>query len=164
MKGASASVVMHIEVPRDAFFWWFLAVDLSRIMHRYAILPAVVATTDQTGPMHQPGSRRVVRFTDGTSAVEEVTSCDPPSVIDYRIRDLTSGFRHLVSHGLATIHFGDSASRGVLVHWRYTYIGRNLPATLLLQLLVPTIWRGFMLSSLRRAKIIAEVEAARPPR
>jgi len=158
VDGASTTAVITIAVPRDWFFWWFLSVDLSKIMHRYGVLPSVVATRGQTGPMHVAGSSRVIQFSDGSTAVEEVTSCDPPRKVIYRVRELTSMFRHLVTEGRGEITFQESPTGGTAVEWRYTFAGRNLAATLLLRPLVSSIWRGYMRSALSRAKHLAEAE------
>jgi len=159
MKTASTTVVTTIRAPRDWFFYWFVSVDLSKIMHPYAILPAVVATRDQTGPMHQAGSSRVIQFSDGSRAVEEIISCDPPSRVDYRVGQLTSMFRYLVKEGRAQIRFDPSPTGGTAVEWQYTFYGRNWVAALLLKPLVSVFWKGFLRSALLRARQLAEAEA-----
>jgi len=156
MNGASTTVVTTVHAPREWFFYWFLSVDLPKIMHRYGILPSVVSTRDQTGPMYQAGSTRVIQFSDGSTAVEEITSCDPPSRVIYRVGQVTSMFRHLVREGRAQITFLQSPTGGTSVEWRYTFYGHNWAATLLLRPLVSTLWRGFLQSTLSRAKQLAE--------
>jgi len=162
MNGASTTVIATIQAPRAWFFYWFLSVDLSRIMHRYAILPGVVSTGNQTGPMDQAGSSRVIQFSDGSSAVEEIMSSDPPSRINYRISQVTSMFRVLVREGRAQISFDQSPTGGTSVEWRYTFYGHNWAATLLLKPLIATLWRGFLQSTLSRARQLAESEAPSP--
>jgi len=157
-NGASAIVVSSVKVPRSRFFYWFLSVDLHKIMHRYAILPAVIATSDQTGPMDKAGSKRVIRFSDGSSAVEQILESDPPNRIVYRVGELTSLFRYLVKEGRAQILFHQTAPRETTVEWRYIFYGRNWLASLLLKPLVSILWRGFMRSALLRARRLAEHE------
>jgi hypothetical protein len=162
MKNASTTVVTTIHAPRDWFFYWFMSVDLAKIMHRYAILPGVVATRKQTGPMHQAGVTREILFSDGTTAVEEITSSDPPRIVNYRVGQLTSMFRHLVKEGQAQITFHDESAGATTVEWRYTFYGHNWAASLLLLPLVSLFWRGFLQSTLSRARHLAEAEAPSP--
>ncbi|MBN1400660.1 MAG: SRPBCC family protein [Anaerolineae bacterium] len=163
MASVSTTVATTIRAPRAWFFYWFLSVDLSRIMHRYAMLPGVAATRNQTGPMHQVGARRDIVFSDGTTAVEEVTSSDPPRSVAYRVGGLTSAFRHLVREGRGQITFGDGPAEATSVEWRYTFYGRNWAASLLLVPLVSIFWRGFLQATLSRAKSLAEAEAPGSP-
>ena len=159
MEGPSTTVVITIRAPRDWFFGWFLAVGLSKIMRRYGLLPSVVATRDQTGPMHVAGSSRVIQFSDGSTAFEQVTSCDPPREVIYRVGQLTSMFRYLVREARGQIAFRERPTGGTDVEWRYTFAGCSSAATLLLRPLVSTMWRGYMRRALSRAKHLAEAEA-----
>jgi hypothetical protein len=154
----SATVCEVVHARRDRFFHWFLGVDLSRIMGSYAILPAVVGSRDQTGPMDRAGSRRVVQFSDGSTAVEQVIDCDAPDVITYCVSDLTSVFQHLVREGRAQIKFRQAEDDVALVEWRSTFYGRNWPAGVLLRPLVLVFWRGYLRSALSKAKYRAEAE------
>jgi hypothetical protein len=162
MNSASTTVVTTIRAPRDWFFYWFTSIDLPRIMHRYLLLPAVTAISDQTGPMDRVGSKRVIQFSDGSTAIEEITRSDPPNKIHYRVGELTSMFRHLVKEGRANITFHQNRPSETTVEWQYTFYGHNWFATLLLQPLISIFWKGFMRSALIRAQQLAEQEAPIP--
>ncbi len=158
MNGASTRVDSTINIPRERFFYWFLSVDPPKIFHRYAILPGIVESRNQTGPMHLPGSNRQFVFSDGTSANEEIISSNPPESVHYRVYNLTSMFRHLVREGNASFTFSELPSGGTHIEWRYTFTGHNWLAELILQPLVSTLWRGFMQSALTRAKKLSMKE------
>ncbi len=158
MKGVSTSVDTRTTIPRERFFYWFLSADPSKIFHRYAILPGIVESRNQTGPMHVAGSSRQFIFSDGTSANEEIVSSDPPKVFHYRIFNLTSMFRYLVREGNASFTFTNVPSGGTHIEWRYTFTGHNWLAELILQPLVSTLWRGYMRSALERAKNLSQIE------
>ena len=158
MKGVSTSVIEQVDVPREQFFYWFLSVSLDKIMHSYTILPGVSSVRNQTGPMHQAGASREIVFTDGSTAVEKILSSDPPAVINYTVYNLTSIFRFLVRDGEAQIIFRELSPDETAVDWRYTYFGHNWLAELILRILIPLFWRGFMRATLSRAKLLAEVE------
>jgi hypothetical protein len=162
MDPVSTKVSAEIEAPRDWFFYWFTSVDLPKIMHRYGPLAGVVGVEDQTGPMHVPGSSRLLRLSDGTTAVEQVISCDPPKEVKYRLYDLTSLFRYLVAEAQGEIWFSEARDGGTRAEWQYSFFGRGPVATLVLKILIPLLWRGFMRSALRRSKCLAEEEAPSP--
>lgn len=159
MARISTTATTQIGAPRDWFFLWFLSVELPRIMHRYAILPGVVATTDQTALMYVPGASRVIHLSDGSTSLEQVTSCDPPNEVIYRVSELTSMFRYLVAEALGEIRFHDTPTGGTAVEWRYTFIARNWGAALVLQPAISFLWSGYMRSALSLAKQLAEAEA-----
>lgn len=161
MGSASTTVISTIRVPRDWFFFWFLSVDVPKIMHGYAILPGVVATRNQTGPIYEPGNSRELLFSDGSSAFEEILSSEPPKSLDYRVSRITSIFRHLVRDGRARITFDPSPAGGTVVQWHYTFYGHNWAASLLLKPMVAVFWSGFLRSTLARARDLAEAEAPR---
>jgi len=154
---------MKVNVPRERFFYWFLSVELEKIMHSYAILPGVSSTRNQTGLMHQVGASREIVFTDGSSAIEKILSSDPPGIINYRVYNLTSIFRYLVRDGDAQFTLHEQSPNETIVDWRYTFYGHNRLAQLILQPLVSTMWRGFMRATLSRAKLLAEVELSSHP-
>lgn len=159
MDPVATKVSAEIAVPRDWFFFWFTAIDLTRVMHRYGPLPGVVGVEDQTGPMHLPGSSRVLLLSDGTTATEQVTSCDPPRQVDYRLYQLTGLFRHFVDEARGQIRCSETPAAGTRVEWRYSFFGRSWVATLVLKMLIPVFWRGFMRSALARSLELAEAEA-----
>lgn len=162
MDPVSTKVSAEIGVPRDWFFYWFTSIDLSRVMRRYGPLPGVVGIEDQTGPMHVPGSSRVLLLSDGTTAIEQVTSCNPPKEVKYRLYQLTSFFRYLVAEAQGEIWFRETPNVGTRVEWRYSFFGRSLVTTLVLKILIPLLWRGFMQSALTRSKCLAEAQVRNP--
>lgn len=158
LQGVSTSTAVKVNMPREQFFYWFLSVDLPRIMHGYMILPGVASTQGQTGPMHQVGVTRQIVFLDGTSATEEIVQSDPPSSLSYRVHSLTSPFRLLVRHGEARLAFNQPSPSETAVEWRYTFHGHSRLAELILRPLVALFWRGFLRATLLRAKHLAEAE------
>jgi hypothetical protein len=159
VEPASTKVSAEIGVSRDWFFYWFTSVDLPKIMGRYGLIPGVVAVEDQTGPMHVPGSSRVLLLSDGTTTVEQTTSCDAPRELKYRLHELTNVFRHLVAEAQGEIWFRETGDTNTRVEWRYSFFGRSLAATLVLKLFVPLQYKGFMKSVLTRARRLAEEES-----
>jgi hypothetical protein len=159
MDPVSTRVSVEVAAPHDWFFYWFLSVDLPKIMPGFGLIPGVAGVEDQTGPMHIPGSSRRLRLADGTTAREQVTSCEPPREVQYRLYELTNLFRHLVAEAQAEIWFREIQEDRTRVEWQYTFFGRGLLSTLALKLLIPLQYRGFMQSALDRSKRLAEEQA-----
>lgn len=159
MDPVSTRVSVEVAAPQEWFFYWFLSVDLTKIMPGYGLIPGVVGVEDQTGPMHVPGSSRRLQLADGTTATEQVTSCEPPKVVQYRLYELTNLFRHLVAEARGEIWFSEIQEDRTRVEWQYTFFGRSRVSTLVLKLLIPLQYRGFMQSALDRSKRLAEEQA-----
>ena len=162
MEPASTVVSAEIAVPRDWFFYWFTSVDLPKIMGKYGLIPGVVGVEDQTGPMHVSGSRRILLLSDGSTAVEQTTSCDPPGELQYRLHELTNLFRHFVAEARGELWFRETGPATTSVEWRYSFFGRSLVATLLLKVLIPWQYKGFLQSALTRARHLAEAQSRTP--
>jgi len=86
-------------------------------------------------------------------------SCDPPNEVKYRLCKLTNFFRYLVSEAQGEIKFTETGNKGTTVVWGYSFFGRGVFANLLLKILVPVLWKGFMQSTLNKSKQLAESEA-----
>jgi hypothetical protein len=158
MDRASTTASITIKTDRDQFFYWFMSVDPPHIFRSYSIIPGVVESRNQSGPMHVPGSTRVFILSDGTSTTEEILASDPPNSIHYRIINLTNMFRYLVQEGNASFTFIELPSGETQINWHYAFIGRNSIAVLILKPLVSIFWKGFMQSALTKVKLLAEKE------
>ncbi len=68
-----------VSAGSEAAFDFVAAEDvLPKVLTGYGLLPAVVATSGNTGSWSEPGSRRIVHLADGSTAREEVTRYDRP--------------------------------------------------------------------------------------
>lgn len=163
MVPVSTQVSVEVGVSREWFFYWFTSVDLPKVMQKYGPIPGVAGIEEQTGPMHVPGSSRVLLLSDGTTAIEQVTSVEPPREVKYLLHELTGFFRHFVVEAQGELWFSEVGTRSTRVEWRYSFIGRNPAATLVLKLLIPLFWKGYMRSALTRSRRLAETQAPEPP-
>ena len=125
---------------------------------KYGIIPGIVESRNQTGPMHITGSSRQLIFSDGTSAFEEIVSSNPLDDLHYRVFNLTSMFRHLVREGNASFTFSDLSSGGTHLKWQYAFTGHNWLTEQIIKILMPTLWRGYLRSALERAKALSQKE------
>jgi hypothetical protein len=155
----SVSASVHVAVPRPALFDWFIPIELPRILLGYGPVPAITATSGQTGAWDQPGSSRTVHLADGSTAREQVTVCVRPSHFGYRVGEFTGNVRHLATGARGAWTFDESgAGGGTDVRWTYTFVARSAVARVVLAPVVRVLWRGFMRAALQRMVELSEAE------
>jgi len=124
----------------------FIAAEdvLPKVLTGYGPLPAVIRTSENTGPWDKPGSARVVHLADGSSAREQLTRYSSPDDFAYRVWD----FGNPVVKTLATEARGEWRFKPVgdstLVEWTYTFVAKNAAAALPLSGITQLLWRGYM--------------------
>jgi Polyketide cyclase / dehydrase and lipid transport len=150
MSTVTTSVSARIAVPRDVLFDRFIPIELPLILHRYGPIPAVVATSGQTGPWDRPGSSRTVHLGDGSTAREEVTVCERPRRFGYRVAGFSGPVRHAAAEARGRWWFTEAGEGATDVRWQYTFVARSPPARLALAPVVRLLWRGFMRAALDR--------------
>ena len=95
----SVTATARVAVARDPLFAWFIPIELPRILAGYGPVPAVVSSSDQSGPWDVVGSARTVHLADGATARERVTACDPPAYFAYTVAEFSHSLRHLAVEG-----------------------------------------------------------------
>lgn len=153
--GASTSVEITVDVPREKAFERCLPLDPRHIVHRYRGMPAVVDITEQTGPWNEVGPTRRLHLSDGSTVTEELTRVEPPNVFGYRIFGCSGPVGALASGAEAQWRFSD-AGKGTHIAWTYTFLPRNALARALLSPVVSLLWRGSMAAALERTKAILQ--------
>ncbi len=157
----SDSVPVTVEqqstAPPETVFAVIVPIDLPLIFHRLGPLPGVAGAHEQSGPWDSPGRTRVPRFTDGSTAFEELLEYTPPHSFAYRVSRFTNPtLRLLVDHIRGEWTFtpdGDATT----IRWTYAFAPRH---RLLVRYGLAPIWRVYMKAALTRA--VAETEIAAP--
>jgi Polyketide cyclase / dehydrase and lipid transport len=125
---------------------------LPKVLTGYGPLPAVVRTSQNTGPWDQPGSARIVHLADGNTARERVTFYSAPHRFAYRVWDVS----HPIVGTLANEARGEWTfaphPNGTLVTWTYTFSAVNALASVPLAVITKIFWRGYMDVCLDNAK------------
>jgi Polyketide cyclase / dehydrase and lipid transport len=129
----------------EAVFAFIAAEDvLPKVLTGYGPLPAVVRTSDHTGPWDQVGSARVVHLADGGTAREQVTLLEAPRRFAYRVWDISNP----IISALTTEARGDwtfvAVAQGTQVTWTYTFVAKNAIAAVPLSAIAQVLWRGYM--------------------
>jgi Polyketide cyclase / dehydrase and lipid transport len=160
MPSLSATVSARIAVPREPLFRWFIPIELPRILVGYGPIPAVVSSSDQTGPWDVVGSSRTVHLAGGATASERVTACAAPAEFAYTVSEFSNMLRFLAVEGRGRWWFapvaGDPGATDV--RWTYTFVARSWPAAALLAPVVAVAWRGFMRRGIDRLATLARAE------
>lgn len=151
----STTVTTTAPVPRAPLFDLFIPVALPEILTGWGPIPAVTATSDQTGPWDQPGSTRTVHLADGSTACERVTDCTTPAYFAYVVSDFTNPIKYLAREGRGQWWFDEAGAGATHVRWTYTFEARSRAAGLLLAPVVHAAWQRFMRVGLARLVALA---------
>ena len=158
MPNVATTVSIRIASAREPLFDWFIPIELSRILTGWGPVPAVVATSEQSGPWDTPGSRRTVHLADGSTAHERVTACERPASFGYTVYGFSGPVRHVAVEGRGQWWFEAAGAGATDVRWTYTFQARSRAAALLLTPVVKVAWRSFMRRGLDRLAALAHDE------
>jgi len=160
MPSVATTASVRVAVPREPLFAWFIPVELPRILGGYGPVPAVVATSDQSGPWDVPGSHRTVHLADGSTARERVTACERPAAFGYTVDGFSGPVRHLAREARGRWTFTPAGPAATDVSWTYAFEARSAAAAVLLAPAVKLAWRGFMRGALARMATLAPADLA----
>jgi Polyketide cyclase / dehydrase and lipid transport len=117
---------------------------LPKVLTGYGPLPAVVKTSENTGPWTVPGSARRVHLADKSVLREQLTHYQPAKYFAYRVFD----FGHPLLRTLATEGKGEwtftEVPEGTLVTWTYTFTAKNALTAIPMSGITQVLWRGYM--------------------
>jgi hypothetical protein len=147
MTAPKVAVTRQAMIPGspEEVFRFIAAEDvLPQVLTGYGPLPAVVRTSDNTGPWEQPGSTRRIHLADGTTVREQVTLHDRPRLFAYRVWDFGNPIlRNLADEARGEWTFAPTPE-GTLVSWTYTFTAKNGLAAVPLSGIARWLWRGYM--------------------
>lgn len=137
----------------EAVFNFISAEDvLPKVLTGYGPLPAVLKTSQNTGPWSVAGSARLIHLADGSTVREQVTHYEPYNRFAYKVWD----FGNPLIRGLATGARGEwtfsPTPGGTLVVWTYTFNAKNAVTALPLSGITQVLWRGYMDVCLENSK------------
>jgi hypothetical protein len=154
----SATTKTRILKPQAELFEYFIPIELPRILRGYGPVPAVVSTSDQSGPWDVPGSTRTVHLADRNTAREQVTDCEPSHYFAYRVGEFSNLIAHLADEARGQWWFTKAGQDATDVVWRYSFIARSSAAQLILLPVVKLAWRGYMRAGMGAFSDLAEAE------
>jgi Polyketide cyclase / dehydrase and lipid transport len=147
MKVFEVAITREAVIPgsvKDVFAFITAQDVLPKVLTGYGPLPAVVRTSEISGPWDVPGSSRIVHLADGTTVREQVTHFSSPTGFAYRIFE----FGNPIVGALATGARGEwtfsEDPGGTKVRWTYTFLAKNGLTAIPLSGITQILWRGYM--------------------
>lgn len=164
--GPSAEVSTTAAASLAQVWAIFVPIDLAQVFPRGSgPIPAVVGTSDQTGPWDVVGSARRVRLADGTSVREEILASEPcdgaaPSGgrarFAYRVGGFSGPLAALTTAAFGEWTFVETAPGRTLITWRYTFVPRSALMAAPLSALIALFWRTYMRRGIENVRRLAE--------
>jgi hypothetical protein len=147
MNSHEISIIRKIVfVHKPEIVFNFVAAEdvLPKVLTGYGPLPAVVKTSENTGPWTIVGSARRVHLADKSTLREQLTHYEPSKYFAYRVFDFGNPLlRTLASEGKGEWIFSQ-VPEGTLVTWTYTFSAKNALTAIPLSGITQLLWRGYM--------------------
>ncbi|MFN3627998.1 MAG: SRPBCC family protein [Parvibaculum sp.] len=144
----------------------FVPIDLAQVFPKGSgPIPAVLRTSDQTGPWDVVGSARRVRLADGTAVREEILASEPcdgaaptngRARFAYRVGGFTGPLATLTSAAFGEWTFIEAAPGRTEISWRYTFVPRSALMAAPLSALIALFWRTYMRRGIENVRRLAE--------
>ncbi|MDP2215474.1 SRPBCC family protein [Phenylobacterium sp.] len=164
--GPSAEVSTTAAASLAQVWAAFVPIDLAQVFPKGSgPIPAVVGTSDQTGPWDVVGSARRVRLADGTSVREEIMASAPcdgaaPSGgrarFAYRVDGFTGPLAALTDAAFGEWTFMETAPGRTEITWRYTFVPRSRLMAAPLSVIIALFWRTYMRRGIENVRRLAE--------
>lgn len=147
MRTHEVSITRQAVIPGtpEAVFKFISAEDvLPKVLTGYGPLPAVVKTSENTGPWTIAGSARLIHLADGSTVREQVTHFEPSKRFAYRVWEFGNPLVRTLATGARGEWTFSPAPGGTLVTWTYTFTAKNSVTALPLSGITQILWRGYM--------------------
>jgi Polyketide cyclase / dehydrase and lipid transport len=142
-----------IEGTPEQVFNFIAAEDvLPKVLTGYGPLPAVVKTSENTGPWTVPGSARLIHLADNSTVREQVTHFEPSKRFAYRVWEFGNPVIRSLSTGARGEWIFSPAPGGTMVTWTYTFTAKNAVTAVPLSGITQILWRGYMDVCLENSK------------
>jgi Polyketide cyclase / dehydrase and lipid transport len=125
---------------------------LPKVLTGYGPLPAVVKSSENTGPWTIPGSARLIHLADSSTVREQLTHFEPSKHFAYRVWDFGNPLIRSLSPGARGEWIFSPVPGGTLVTWTYTFTAKNAVTALPLSGITQILWRGYMDVGLENSK------------
>jgi Polyketide cyclase / dehydrase and lipid transport len=155
MRTHEVSITRQAVIPGtpEAVFNFITAEDvLPKVLTGYGPLPAVVKTSENTGPWTLAGSARLIHLADGSTVREQLTHFEPSKRFAYRVWEFGNPLVRTLATGARGEWTFSPAPGGTLVTWTYTFTAKNAVTALPLSGITKILWRGYMDICLKNSK------------
>jgi Polyketide cyclase / dehydrase and lipid transport len=155
MRIHEVSITRQTVIPGtpETVFNFITAEDvLPKVLTGYGPLPAVVKTSENTGPWTLVGSARLIHLADGSTVREQLTHFEPSKRFAYRVWEFGNPLVRTLATGARGEWTFSPAPGGTLVTWTYTFTAKNAVTAMPLSGITKILWRGYMDVCLKNSK------------
>ncbi len=155
MRTHEVSITRQAVIPGtpDAVFAFIAAEDvLPKVLTGYGPLPAVIKTSENTGPWTVVGSARKIYLADNTTVREQLTHYEPSKRFAYKVWEFGNPLVRTLATGARGEWIFSAAPEGTLVTWTYTFTAKNAATALPMSAITQILWRGCMDVCLENSK------------
>ncbi len=148
----SASHSIITETPFKDAFAAVISFDVPTLFKDHGPLPGAQRVENTKGDWSAVGDTRDIYLTDGSSVHEEVIKLEPTKHAAFRLSGYAAPLKFLVIEGASLWDFEEVSNQQTKVTWTYSYTPRSAFTKPLVNLIVKTLWSGYMQASLGRLK------------
>ena len=155
MRTHEVSITRQAVIPGtpDAVFNFIAAEDvLPKVLTGYGPLPAVLKTSENTGPWTTAGSARKILLADNTTVREQLTHYEPSKRFAYKVWEFGNPLVRALATGARGEWVFSAVPDGTLVTWTYTFTAKNAATALPMSAITQILWRGYMDVCLENSK------------
>ena len=155
MRTHEVSITRQAVIPGtpDAVFNFIAAEDvLPKVLTGYGPLPAVLKTSENTGPWTTAGSARKILLADNTTVREQLTHYEPSKRFAYKVWEFGNPLVRALATGARGEWVFSAVPEGTLVIWTYTFTAKNAATALPMSAITQILWRGYMDVCLENSK------------
>jgi hypothetical protein len=156
MRRISTGAAVDINAPASAVFEHACGSDAPAIVKAHGALPGVLKVDAHQGSWSAVGQKRLLRLSDGTSVLEELTEFVAGRRFAYVASGFTGPFGALVSAGRGEWAVEEIAPRKSRLRWTYEFTPRGALSAAAVAFIVHLLWPGYIRAALARIKARAE--------
>lgn len=157
MKTISTGAATAIEAPARAVFDIARGSEVPAIVKAHGGLPGVLKVEPHEGSWSAVGQRRLLRLSDGTSLVEELTEFEDGARFAYVASGFTGPFGALVAEARGEWRVEATGPGTSRLEWRYVFTPKGPVAAAAVLFIARVIWPGYIRAALARIKARAEL-------
>lgn len=157
MTPVSTSAAIDIDAPARAVFEIARGSEVPAIVKAHGGLPGVLKVEAHQGAWSAVGQKRLLRLSDGTSVLEELTAYDDGRGFAYVASGFTGPFGALVREGRGEWRVEEIAPQRARLRWTYAFTPKGALAAAAVRFIVRVLWPGYIRAALARIKARAEL-------
>ncbi|MCA8895079.1 MAG: SRPBCC family protein [Parvularculaceae bacterium] len=148
----TTAAAITVNAPIDRVFDAACGCDVPAIIKGHGALPGVLKIEEHEAPWSEPGQKRLVWLTDGSSVREELIAFSKGRSFAYRVTSFTGPFAALVSEGKGEWNFSATGPSATHIDWTYSFTPKSIFTKPAVLFIVNVLWPGYIRAALQRLK------------